>query len=142
METLKLKNEEPTNLICEIMGNSKHIQTWQMKHGISCERHAKIKYQHLARKLHKRIKFNTPGMTVLETDPYISASPEVEIDCECHGKGVVEIKCLPSIPNGETPSPSNYKHFEMQGDVVCLKKTSEYYYQVQGQITVTKRLLL
>ena len=45
------------------------------------------------------------------THPWIAVSPDLIVQCDCHGRGVVEIKC-PVIKNEEKPNSDNYKHLE------------------------------
>ena len=132
---------EPIQLTSEVLGNTENIQTWQMKHGISSERHAKIKYKSILKSKHTNMTFvDEPGMTISTNNIFVSVSPDLEIDCKCHGPGVVEIKCPASIPIGCSPCSNNYKHLEQYDNGNRLKKTSEYYFQIQGQMAVTKRL--
>ena len=64
----------------------------------------------------------------------------MEINCNCHGAGLVEIKC-PATLIGKIPSIENYsKHIEKDGDKLQLKSTSPYYSQIQGQLAATGRL--
>ena len=64
----------------------------------------------------------------------------MEINCNCHGAGLVEIKC-PATLIGKTPSIENYsKHIEKDGDKLKLKPTSPYYSQIQGQLAAVDRL--
>ena len=44
--------------------------------------------------------YNNPGMTVFEEYPYLSATSDMEINCNGHGAGLVEIKC-PATLNGK-----------------------------------------
>ena len=139
-----LKNEphqDHTALITEIMGyssNTSKQQLWAIRHGIATEYHAKKKYLQLSKKQHKNMQSNDPGMRISITHPYISVTPDLEIECSCHGKGLVEINC-PFTLIGKKPSHENYKHLIKHGDASRLKKTSEYYYQIQGQMAVTRR---
>ena len=114
---------------------------WQIRHGLSCESHAKVKYTNIMKKHHQKFTSKDPGMTIMQSDPYISATPDLEINCQCHGEGLVEIKCPPSVPFGETPNNNNYKHLSLNKVTkkVELDKRSEYYYQIQGQLGVTGR---
>ena len=139
METLKKIDCDPTPLLQDILGEAEKVTTWQMKHGISAERHAKAKYKQVITIKHKNMLFQDPGMTILESEPYISGSPDLELECKCHGKGVCEIKCPPSVPADKAPSPKTYKHLEIREGHVRLKKSSEYYFQIQGQMAITKR---
>ena len=114
-------------LIAAIMGYEKPVVTWQMKHDINTEIHAKHKYKSLTRRFHKNMTYNDPGMTVFEEYPYLSATPDMEINCNCHGADLVEIKC-PATLIGKIPSIENYsKHIEKDGDKLNLKSTIPYY---------------
>ena len=79
-------------------------------------------------------------MRVFEEYPYLSATPDMEINCNCHGAGSVEIKC-PATVIGKILSIENYnKHIQKDGDKLQLKSTSPYYSQIQGQLAATGRL--
>ena len=98
-----------------------------MEHGINTEIHAKHKYKSLTRRFHKNMAYNDPEMTVFEEYPYFSATPDMEINCNCHGAGLVEIKCTATLI-GKIPSIKNYsKHIEKDTDKLKLKSTSPYY---------------
>ena len=122
------------NLSSDIMGYSKPVLTKSMKHGISEEQTAKRAYIKTVKSSKKHVDFQCKesGLNVMNEYPYIGASPDMVIDCKCHGKGLVEIKCPYSICE-QAPSTSNYNHINSDGH---LKKTSPYYTQVQGQMGV------
>ena len=113
--------------------------TWQMKHGINTEVHWKAKYKTLFKKSHLKSSFKDPGMTVVEYHLFISSSPDLEVQCKCHGPRLVEIKCPASII-GQVPSPQNYDHIEVVDDTLTLKRSSAYFSQVQGQMGITNCL--
>ena len=48
------------------MGYEKSATTWQMKHGINTEIHAKTKYKSLTKKSHKGMTYSDAGMTYLK----------------------------------------------------------------------------
>ena len=83
-------------------------------------------------KEHINLKIGETGLHVLPTHPYIGASPDLLVECSCHGKGIVEIKCPFSICE-TVPVPDNYVHVD---SYLHLKTTSPYYFQVQGQMGV------
>ena len=58
------------------------------------------------------------------------------VQCSCQGPGLVEIKC-PASFIGKIPSAENYPHVELIDKKLKLKKTCEYYFQIQGQLGVT-----
>ena len=74
-------DEHPSALIASIMGYSEYVQTWQMKHGLNTEVHAKAKFKQIFKKLHKNCTFKDPGMTICEIIPLISVSPDLEVCC-------------------------------------------------------------
>ena len=134
----QVKKECPPYIISNILGYSTNTATWQMKHGVNTEIHAKAKYKSITRKVHEHYEIKDPGMTILSSYPFISVSPDLEIDCSCHGPGLVEIKCPASLI-GQIPSHNNYHHLEEIHGELFLKKSSQYYFQVQGQMGVTNR---
>ena len=77
-------------------------------------------------------------MTVLPSFLFIIVSPDLELDCACHGKCLVKIKCLVSVI-GSKPDIDNYKHLEHRNGVIRLMKTNKYYYQIQGLTSATTR---
>ena len=127
----------PEYLIAAIMGYKKPVVTWQMKHGVNTEIHAKHKYKSLSKRFHKNMTYNDPGMTVFEEYTDLFATPDMEINCNCHGAGLVEIK-YPATLIGKILSIENYsKQIEKDGDKLKLKSTSPYYSQIQGQLAAT-----
>ena len=106
----------PEYLIAAIMGYEEPVVTWQMKHGINKEIHVKLKYKSLTTRLDKNMIYDDSGMTVFEEYLYLSAPPDMKINCNCHGSGLVEIKCSSTLM-GKIPSIENYsKHIEKDGD--------------------------
>ena len=105
------------------MGYEKSVTTWQMKHGINNEIHAKSKYKSLTKKFQKGMTYTDPGAAVFEDYTCLAVTPHLEINCACHGPGLVEIKC-PAILIAKTANVDNYKHIEMCNDNIALKMTS------------------
>ena len=70
--------------------------------------------------------------------PFIAVSPDLQIDCVCCGKGLVEIKCPYSVRE-TVPSSDNLGYLEDKEGKPSLKKNTDYYYQIQGQMGVTGR---
>ena len=128
----------PAELVAKIMRYTKPFQTWQTKHRFNTKIHAKEKYKQLVKKSHKNVRVEEPGVMVLQPYPFISVSPDLEVICSYHGRGVVKIKCLTSLV-GKVPSIENYQHLELSDGQIKLKRNSEYYFQIQGQMAVTER---
>jgi len=71
------------------------------------------------------------GLIVSVEYPFIGASPDGNVQCECStGIGVLKVKCPYCVCKGE---PSLSPYIQDDGDVL---KTHMYYYQVQTQLFV------
>lgn len=75
---------------------------------------------------HTNLVYTECGLFVDAEMGFIGASPDGIIDCDCHGRALIEIKC---------PSQTiNVLGYLVDGK---LKQKSNYYGQVQGQMLVT-----
>ena len=126
------------DIIAFVMGYATLPQTWQIKHGINSELQAKQKFKQFFKKTHQNPKVSDPGMAVFKSHPFISVSPDLEINCSCHGPGLVEIKC-PATIIGKVLSTENYKHLQINDQPYLKTKNKPYYFQNQGQLAVTGR---
>lgn len=77
-------------------------------------------------------------MFIHKSKPYLAASPDGLIGKD----GIIEIKCPPSIKEytpEEAVDKKKIKYMISDGKKVTLKKTDNYYYQVQAQLNITER---
>ena len=65
---------------------------------------------------------------------YLGASPDSLIQCDCHGKGVLEIKC-PHIYRYGLKNWQQDKTFPIDENYQ-IKVDRKYYYQIQGQMFI------
>ena len=135
--TLKLDDPAKSTLksvmrYTEFKGNS------ATRHGIKFEKKAQKAYVELVEKEHQEFSLCDTGLHVDHEVPYLGASPDGLVDCICHGKGLVEIKCPFKYQNG---LDKWYKDSNCPIDKLTnkMKTTHDYYYQVQMQMMVTKR---
>ena len=63
---------------------------------------------------------------------FLGASPDLEVNCECHGRGVCEIKCPYSIKS-EVSSFDNLVDIDGQSR---LKRNSDYHFHIQFRMGV------
>jgi len=49
---------------------------------------------------HDGFALKDTGLHVLKDKPYLGAPPDGLVECNCHGKGVLEIKCPYKYQNG------------------------------------------
>ena len=135
-----LKNDstkDPSAILKHVMGYKKDkLTTYAIKHGIATEPHAKRQYTYIQQPHHKKLTVHETGLHVHPKHSYLAASPDLIVNCACHGKGCVEIKC-PWLCRSETPTHVNWNHLKLNVSGSTLDKNSLYYYQVQGQLAVT-----
>ena len=136
--TLQKKTDQnPQVLVSEIMGGGKQYMTYAMKHGIAMEPHAKQKLIEVLKQTHKQISSQDTGLFVSEEYSHLGASPDLIINCQCCGSFVVEIKC-PISTRDTIPSVHNLPYLEVISEKTTLKENHPYYYQIQGQMALTK----
>ena len=90
------------------------------------------------RTTHPRFKVEESGFIISATYPFIGASPDGVVSCNCHGTGLIEIKCPYSckekLPDKDEIPPSHCMDFT--DGKWLLKRNHAYYYQVQCQLNV------
>ena len=108
---------------------------WGKKH----ETIARERYLKVARVKHQNLQLSENGLYINPKWPFIGASPDGIVKCDCCAEGVVEIKCpYKHRENTIEYAAVNDKQFCLtkQGDLLQLSRSHEYYYQVQTQIFV------
>ena len=101
------------------------------KWGCDHEDLAKSAYVDNMKDVHTGFVCKDSGLVVSSTHPFIGASPDGSIQCECcTGIGVLEVKCPYCVRDGE---PSSAPYIQDDG---TLTRTHTYYYQVQTQLLV------
>ena len=69
--------------------------------------------------------------------PHYGATPDGIVKCDCCGNGLIEIKCpykhKESHPHSVVDNKFCLEHVD---GLVRLKKTHDYYYQIQGQLAI------
>ena len=85
---------------------------------------------------HTNLKVSETGLSISTEMPYLAASPDGFVSCDCHGIGVLEIKCpykhressvADMVQDSSSPFSSDFG----------FKKDHPYYAQVQLQMFVT-----
>ena len=118
--------------IKQIMLYGDHIDTPATKYGKEMETTASDSYFNKNKNQHKDITITNTGLHFNKKYPFMGASPDGILNCSCHGKGLLEIKC----PFKYEDSLQNWI-----GDKNCpiaagekMKTGRPYYFQVQLQI--------
>ncbi|XP_072041956.1 uncharacterized protein [Amphiura filiformis] len=89
---------------------------------------------------HPSIEVEPSGFVISKEYPFIGASPDGWVFCECCGVAIIEVKC-PFSCKDKLPEDNSAKNFCMKlvdGQWV-LDKNHQYFYQVQTQLFVTKK---
>ena len=137
LEKDKLQNAD--NLLKRLL-YSKNICTSAMEKGRKWEEYAFSKYKAVMEmEEHSNLSVSKSGLVISE-DVILGASPDGLVSCQCHGKGVVEIK---SATKFEDKDPNTKEVIEkiayVTGDGTEMKRNHKYYSQVQFQMGITGR---
>ena len=110
--------------------------------GCEHEDEARQAYAESTSKKHKFFKLANSGLVVRHDYPFLGASPDGVVSCQCCGDGVIEVKCPFNCRD------LSFKDAVVQQPRLCLgqsddstyflKKDHAYYYQVQAQIFLCK----
>ncbi|XP_060075799.1 uncharacterized protein LOC132555468 [Ylistrum balloti] len=89
---------------------------------------------------HENFSVRDSGFVISEKYPFIGASPDGIASCDCCGEVCIEIKC-PYCKRDSVIKDSLDSNFclEKHGDQLRLKKTHQYYYQIQRQLFVCEK---
>ena len=88
---------------------------------------------------HTNLKLEDAGFYINPNVPFIGASPDGLVTCDCCGPCIVEIKCPFCKKDQSLEKASDDKHFYLQKDSdgkLKLDSNHIYYYQVQTQLGV------
>ncbi|XP_045773598.1 uncharacterized protein LOC123873001 [Maniola jurtina] len=105
------------------------IKTKAMAHGNINEKIAMKKYMDTF-----NLEITECGLFLSKERPYLGASPDGLLGSET----IIEVKCPYSSRNKEV-CPLNVPYLQYENGKLSLKKNNIYYYQIQGQLYVTKR---
>ena len=112
-----------------------------MQWGIDNENIARQTYIETVSDNHTNFQCTAAGLHVNPSYPHLGAAPDGVLNCDCCGKGVLEIKC-PYKHREKHPHDVTDPRFYLKRDEdgqVYLSSTHEYYYQIQGQLAVCEK---
>jgi hypothetical protein len=139
LEGTSNRSKDPESLVKDI-AHVNRFNTGQndaRSYGINMEAAAIAHYKD--QNCHPGVKFENCGFHISQTHPYIGASPDLLVSCNCCGDGLVEVKCPYSKRDVDIQlEPPDYvvhgktRPYE-------LKTNHAYYAQIQTQLAVTGR---
>jgi len=109
--------------------------------GCTHEKHARDMFGEKISSLHENVKIYDAGLFINPEFPYIGASPDAIMSCDCCGTSVVEIKCPFCTRHKEIVDACQEKKFclnKANDGTVQLDHKHAYFYQVQTQLGVCK----
>ena len=145
----KLKAAACTNLaqpslsliktVCYPERHKFHTQAteWGCEH----EKTARDAYLKKAKNSHLNLVVSDSGLVIHPQYPYLGASPDGCICCECCGRGVLEVKCPFSCRNQtflEASSKSSFCLNTTPDGKFYLDKKHSYHYQIQLQMKLAQ----
>ena len=107
------------------------------KYGCDHEDTARLKYFELMGKVHKKLIVIQSGLILDPMYPFLGATPDGLVHCECCQSGVLEIKCPYSCKDKTFTDAAQQKSFclqENEDGSLKLKQDHSYYYQIQMQM--------
>jgi len=115
--------------------NSK-ATSWGCQH----EKQARDIYFNALKGHHDEFSVTDSGLVINSQWPYVGASPDGIVECKCHGKGVLEIKCPFCHKESTLKDAAVDREFclkQQPGDgQLHLDPNHAYYYQIQTQLFV------
>ncbi|XP_033729776.1 uncharacterized protein LOC117318968 [Pecten maximus] len=128
----------PDNLVKRIMGYSTYDLSKKdsVRWGIENEDECRLLYtKHSA---HQHIEFHCEesGFNINPKHPFLGASPDGIINCQCCGKGTLEIKCPFKHRNSTVQTAAATDKDFCLDSSLHLKTTHRYYTQVQFQMAI------
>lgn len=114
----------------------------QTQWGKDHEPDAKASYRSLSREQHMHLKCDPSGVHVSTEHPFLAATPDGLVSCFCCGPGLLEVKCpykTRELFPAQIAATRDGCLTSIEGELQ-LKREHCYYYQVQMQMLVSKRM--
>eukprot|EP00058_Branchiostoma_floridae_P011877 XP_002597365.1 hypothetical protein BRAFLDRAFT_66500 [Branchiostoma floridae] len=114
------------------------VNTKATRHGCDQEEAAIKAYETYMNGKHVNFQIKKCGVFISKEHPYLHATPDFLVSCDCCGIGCGEVKCPISVPDCDFDQYVKNKSafLEKVDGVFKLKKTHNYYHQVQQQLFV------
>ncbi|KAK7893342.1 hypothetical protein WMY93_022494 [Mugilogobius chulae] len=133
--------ENPAQSVIKNICNPTKFSTAATRWGCAHEKDALERYKMEMKTLHASFSIQDSGFVINPKYPYMGATPDSLVSCECCGNGCVEVKCPFCLRAGKIEDNLGSKScLEINQDhKLQLKHTHQYYYQVQCQMFLCER---
>lgn len=107
--------------------------------GCDHEEQARDMYQEYIALNHQNVEVTTAGLHLHPEYPFLGASPDGLVQCDCCGRGVLEIKCPFCLTKKDIYAAAEDKQFCLKNDngTLRLNHRHKFYHQVQLQLLLT-----
>lgn len=133
-------NDENNYILKLILDKNYSFSTLAMEYGKEREHLARNLYSTDCASKHDDVKIELSGLIINKELPHLGASPDAIVQCRCCGKGLVEIKSPYKYKNQTIEDITNDKRYHLikddQGEFK-LKRTSNWYFQIQSQMAIS-----
>ncbi|XP_065643270.1 uncharacterized protein LOC136075006 [Hydra vulgaris] len=129
-------NNPSQAFINKIMQYSDNLCTTSTDYGLKMENVAKSELLNSLSQQHINLCITDSGLYIDADYPWLGASPDGIVKCDCHGMSILEIKCPYKFRNSLELWKDD-KNCPLNKDGV-MKANHQYYYQIQHQMMVTK----
>ena len=141
MNTLERDQTQTADNLIKRVLSANEVMTPAMELGKKWENKAVERYKRISKIHHSGLIVSKCGIFVGDAI-CIGASPDGIITCDCHGDGVLEVKCATKFWNLDPKSDEVVRqlpYLMYQAGKICLNKKHKYYSQVQFQMGITTR---
>ena len=117
--------------------SGKNLKTKATQWGCSHEKDAISRYTIIQKSKHERLRVDPSGFVICTEYSFLGATPDSMINCECCGKGTLEVKCPYCVRDAHIADAlGKDSSLEQRDGTICLKRSHAHYYQCQAQMFV------
>ena len=127
------------SLVKRVCYPDSQLKTLATQWGLSKEAKAREIFLEFASNFHENPRVTESGLIISTDYPFIGASPDGIFTCDCCGTACLGIKCPYTSRNAEITEESVQCLTKVNGELT-LKQNHPYYYQIQTQLGVTKKI--
>lgn len=112
------------------------LNTQAIRHGCKYEAFAIKAYEMKMKSTHKNFELKRCGLFINKKHPFLHATPDFLMSCDCCGLGCGEVKCPLTLHDGDFKKYAASKHscIEENDGKFTLKRNHNYFHQVQQQL--------
>ena len=123
------------SLIRSICTHPAELHTAAIEWGKTHEEDGLKEYQQTLKENHQSLQVQKTGLRISLQNPFLGASPDGKVVCDCHPPKLIEVKCPYTLREMCEKDAANSKGFPIDDDGK-VKHNHRYYTQIQMQLYV------